>query len=114
MDGQDRGGQDREIAADAAAATIDVSIVMPCLDEVRALPTAIASARAALETLAAKGLAGEIVIADNGSTDGSQALAESLGARVVPVAERGYGAALAGGFQAARGRYLVMGDADGS
>ena len=114
MGGQDRGGQDREIAADAAAATIDVSIVMPCLDEVRALPTAIASARAALETLAAKGLAGEIVIADNGSTDGSQALAESLGARVVPVAERGYGAALAGGFQAARGRYLVMGDADGS
>ncbi|MCJ2006714.1 glycosyltransferase family 2 protein [Methylobacterium sp. J-092] len=114
MGGQDRGGQDREIAADAAAGTIDVSIVMPCLDEVRALPTAIASARAALETLAAEGLAGEIVIADNGSTDGSQAMAESLGARVVPVAERGYGAALAGGFQAARGRYLVMGDADGS
>ncbi len=108
------GGQDREIAADVTARAIDVSIVMPCLDEVRALPTAIASARAALETLAAAGLTGEIVIADNGSTDGSQALAESLGARVAPVFERGYGAALAGGFQAARGRYLVMGDADGS
>ena len=108
------GGQDRETAIDVAANTIDVSIVMPCLDEVRALPTAIASARAALETLAASGLAGEIVIADNGSTDGSQALARSLGARVVAVAERGYGAALSGGFGAARGRYLVMGDADGS
>ena len=117
--GKDAGGigmgaQDRETSADAAAGAIDVSIVMPCLDEVRALPTAIASARAALETLAASGLAGEIVIADNGSTDGSQALAESLGARVLPVCDRGYGAALTGGFRAARGRYLVMGDADGS
>ena len=60
------------------------------------------------------GLSGEIVVADNGSTDGSQALARDLGARVVDVAEKGYGAALRGGFAAARGRYLVMGDADGS
>ena len=97
------------------AATIDVSIVMPCLDEARSLPTAIASAREALRRLeAAHGLSGEILVADNGSTDGSQDVAARAGARVVPVAERGYGAALSGGFRAARGRYLVMGDADGS
>lgn len=109
------GGQDRASAADATARAIDVTIVMPCLDEARALPTAIASAREALDTLERRlGLTGEIVIADNGSADGSPALAERLGARVVPVAERGYGAALSGGFHAARGRYLVMGDADGS
>lgn len=107
-------GQDRAIPAETTA-EIDVSIVMPCLDEVRALPAALASARAALDALRRRaGLTGEIVVADNGSTDGSQALAGSLGARVVSVAERGYGAALAGGFRAARGRYLVMGDADGS
>jgi hypothetical protein len=94
---------------------IDVSIVMPCLDEARALPAAIASAQAALATLATlHGLAGEIVVADNGSTDGSRDIAASLGARVVAVTDRGYGAALMGGFSAARGRYLVMGDADGS
>ncbi|MER2267442.1 glycosyltransferase [Methylobacterium oxalidis] len=108
------GGQDRVIAPDTLARIIDVSIVIPCLDESRALPTAIASARAALDTLANLGLAGEIVVADNGSTDGSQSVAESLGARVISVSERGYGAALMGGFQEAYGRYLVMGDADGS
>src|SRR5690606_38964757 len=64
--------------------------------------------------LARTGIAGEIVIADNGSTDGSRELAEGLGARVVPVPQRGYGAALAGGIQAARGRYIIMGDADDS
>ena len=95
--------------------SIDVSIVLPCLDEVRALPVAIASAKAALAILDADhGLAGEIVVADNGSVDGSQEIARRLGARVVAVPDRGYGAALTGGFAAARGRYLVMGDADGS
>jgi len=94
---------------------VDVSIVMPCLNEAQSLAHCIASARAALDQLhERRGLRGEILIADNGSTDGSQALALSLGARVVPVAERGYGAALRGGFEAAAGRYLVMGDADGS
>jgi glycosyltransferase involved in cell wall biosynthesis len=94
---------------------IDVSFVMPCLNESLSLAPCIAACREALARIQAQyGLSGEIVIADNGSTDGSQALAESLGARVVPVAERGYGAALRGGFQGARGRYLVMGDADGS
>ena len=60
------------------------------------------------------GLSGEIVVADNGSTDGSQALASELGARVVGVAARGYGAALIGGCKAAFGQYIVMGDCDGS
>lgn len=94
---------------------IDVSIIMPCLNEVRCLPHCIANAKEALAMMKARlGVEGEILIADNGSTDGSQALAESLGARVVPVPVRGYGAALAGGAEAARGRYLVMGDSDGS
>ena len=98
-----------------AAAAIDVSFVMPCLNEAVSLPTCIGMAREAAERLRqAYGLTSEIVIADNGSTDGSQALATSLGARVAPIAERGYGAALRGGFTAAQGRFLVMGDADGS
>ena len=92
-----------------------VSLIMPCLDEVDSLPHCIANARAALAEIARRhGLDGEIVIADNGSTDGSQALATNLGARVVPVSRRGYGAALIGGCEGARGRYLLMGDADGS
>ncbi len=92
-----------------------VTIVMPCLDEVDSLPHCIANAQDALARIAAQtGLAGEIVIADNGSTDGSQALAESLGARVVAVPRRGYGAALIGGCEGAYGRYILMGDCDGS
>lgn len=94
---------------------LDVSIVMPCLNEVQSLEVCIRAAQSALKTLENKlGLTGEVVIADNGSTDGSQALSERLGARVVAVQDRGYGAALQGGFNAARGRFLVMGDADGS
>jgi len=84
---------------------------MPCLNEVRTLPGCIAKARAFLETA---GVAGEVLVADNSSTDGSQALALSLGARVVDVPERGYGAALIAGIAAARGRFVVMGDADDS
>ena len=95
--------------------TVDVSFVMPCLNEIQSLEPCISVIREALAAIKTRyGLNGEIVVADNGSTDGSQALAERLGARVAAVAEKGYGAALRGGFQAARGRYLVMGDADGS
>ena len=98
-----------------AGSVIDVSIIMPCLNEVRSLPACMANARAALDELDGRfGLRGEIVIADNGSTDGSQAVASALGGRVVAVAARGYGAALIGGAAAARGQYLIMGDADGS
>lgn len=94
---------------------IDVSFVLPCLNEAQSLKACIGMAREAVDILGARhGLRGEVVVADNGSTDGSQALAMRLGARVAPIAERGYGAALRGGFTAARGRFLVMGDADGS
>ncbi|MBW8784731.1 MAG: glycosyltransferase family 2 protein [Novosphingobium sp.] len=88
---------------------------MPSLNECQSLPHCIANAHEALALIMERyGLIGEVVVADNGSTDGSQALAESLGARVVPVAQRGYGAALIGGCHGAAGRFLLMGDADGS
>jgi glycosyltransferase involved in cell wall biosynthesis len=89
----------------------EVSVVMPCLNEARTIAGCIREAQAAF---AAAGIAGEVVIADNGSTDGSQDLATAAGARVVPVAARGYGNALRGGIAAARGRFIIMGDADGS
>ncbi len=95
--------------------TVDVTVVMPCLNETLSIPHCIDNAKDALRRIEqAYGLYGEIVIADNGSTDGSQAMAEELGARVVPVAEKGYGAALIGGAKAAKGRYILMGDCDGS
>ena len=104
-----------DAALPVQTAGIDVTIVMPCLNEVRCLPHCIANAHAALARMHNElGLSGEIVIADNGSTDGSRDLAAKLGARVVPVKERGYGAALMGGAKAAQGRFIVMGDADGS
>lgn len=94
---------------------IDISIVMPCLNELNSLEYCIQNAHAALALIhEAYNLNGEIVIADNGSTDGSQALALSLGARVLHVKQKGYGAALIGGFDQAYGRYLIMGDCDGS
>ena len=93
----------------------DVTIVMPCLNELDSLPHCIGNALEALARMSSElGLSGEIVIADNGSTDGSQALATELGARVVPVSEKGYGAALIGGCRGAWGRYILMGDCDGS
>src|SRR6186713_1987362 len=96
-------------------ARIDVSIVMPCLNEAGCLPICIGNAREALAIIQARfGLSGEIVVADNGSTDGSQAIAAAHGARVVAVVDRGYGAALIGGGHAANGKYVVFGDADGS
>ncbi len=88
---------------------LEVSFVMPCLDEAETLEACIAAARRCIEE---NDLAAEIVVADNGSGDGSPEIARRAGARVVPVERKGYGSALMGGFAAARGRYLVMGDAD--
>lgn len=90
---------------------IELSILMPCLNEAETLATCIKKAQKALESL---NVNGEVVIADNGSTDGSPEIAASLGAHVVHVAERGYGRALLGGIKAARGKYIIMGDADDS
>jgi glycosyltransferase involved in cell wall biosynthesis len=90
---------------------VELTILMPCLNEAETLARCIDKARAFLST---SGVRGEVLIADNGSSDGSQAIAEKHGARVVAVAERGYGAALIGGIAAARGRFVVMGDADDS
>ncbi|HKB10522.1 MAG TPA: glycosyltransferase family 2 protein [Vicinamibacterales bacterium] len=89
----------------------EVTVVMPCLNEADTLATCIRKARAAMTRA---GIAGEVVVADNGSTDQSPAIARAEGARLVPVAARGYGAALMGGIDAARGRFVVMGDADDS
>jgi glycosyltransferase involved in cell wall biosynthesis len=91
--------------------SIDLSVVIPCLNESDTLAVCI---RKALEGIREAGVAGEVIVADNGSTDGSQAIAEQEGARVVPVAAKGYGSALMGGIGAARGRWIVMGDADDS
>ena len=90
---------------------LELSVVMPCLDEALTVARCVEKA---LSFLAAHGVAGEVVVADNGSTDGSRELSQTAGARVVEVRERGYGAALAAGIAAARGRYVIMGDADDS
>ena len=87
----------------------DVSVIMPCLNEAATVARCVVKARAALERA---GLSGEVVVADNGSDDGSPALAEAAGARVVAAPVRGYGAAYLAGLEAARGTYLVLGDAD--
>lgn len=95
----------------ASDETPEVTILMPCLNEAETLETCIGRAQQAIQ---AHELRAEIIVADNGSTDGSREIAERCGARVVPVAERGYGAALLGGIAAARGDYIIMGDADDS
>ena len=89
----------------------EFTILMPCLNEAATVARCVRKAREFLERAA---IGGEVLVADNGSSDGSQALAAAAGARVIGVAERGYGAALRAGIEAARGRYIIMGDADES
>ena len=101
----------RNEAATPTPGAVELSIVMPCLNEAETLAVCIKKAQG---FLAEYGVAGEVVIADNGSTDGSRQIANAMGARLVAVETRGYGAALAGGIAAARGRYVIMGDADDS
>ncbi len=91
--------------------SLELSIVMPCLNEAETLGVCIKKAQS---YLAQHDISGEIIIADNGSTDGSQTIAEKMGARVVDVKAKGYGSALMGGISAARGNYIIMGDADDS
>ena len=90
---------------------VELTILMPCLNEARTLPTCIGKASG---FLARAGIAGEVLVADNGSTDGSQELARRHCARVIAVSEKGYGSALLAGIRAARGRYVIMGDSDDS
>jgi hypothetical protein len=100
-----------EACTQEQAAAVELTIIMPCLNEAETLATCI---RKAQDFLARAAVHGEVLIADNGSTDGSQRIAQDLGARVVDVPVRGYGAALSAGIKAARGKYVVMGDSDDS
>ena len=99
------------INLDSMSESLELTILMPCLNEAETIAKCIAKAKAGLERA---GVRGEILIADNGSTDGSQAIAEKLGARVVAVEGKGYGSALRGGILAAGGKWILMGDADDS
>jgi len=91
--------------------TLELSIVMPCLNEAETLSICIQKAQ---QSLLKHDVKGEILVADNGSTDGSQEIARKMGARLIEVQDRGYGSALRGGVAAARGEYIIMGDADDS
>jgi glycosyltransferase involved in cell wall biosynthesis len=99
------------IAADPGLETPELSIVMPCLNEAKTVGTCITKAFAWLHR---HNIHGEVIVADNGSTDGSRTIAARLGARVVPVASKGYGNALRAGIEAARGKFVIMGDSDDS
>jgi glycosyltransferase involved in cell wall biosynthesis len=99
------------LVADNELSCVEVSVVMPCLNEADTLETCIRKARQALRE---NNIAGEIIIADNGSTDSSQHIASRMGARVIHVDSKGYGNALMGGVAAARGTFIIMGDADDS
>ena len=88
---------------------IELTILMPCLNEAETIQSCV---RKAMRFLAQSGINGEVLVADNGSADGSQGMAEQGGARVVSIERRGYGAALIGGIEAAAGRFVIMGDSD--
>lgn len=90
---------------------MELSIVLPCLNEALTIGTCIRKAQLSLQQ---NKIIGEIIVADNGSTDGSQKIAKDLGARVIAISEKGYGAALIGGIEAAEGKFILMGDADDS
>ena len=98
-------------AAGDISGALELSVVMPCLNENETVAICV---RKALETLRSSGILGEVIVADNGSTDGSVELAQEAGARVISVAQKGYGNALLGGITAARGQFVVMADADDS
>ncbi len=98
-------------AADDAVEALEVSVVMPCLNENATIGTCVSKALQAIRKL---NLSGEVIVGDNGSTDGSQEIAVACGARVISVTNRGYGAALQGAIAAARGRFVLMGDSDDS
>ena len=94
-----------------APGLVEISVVMPCLNEAATLAICIRKAQAALSR---HKLRGEIIVADNGSSDGSPAIAVGLGGRLIRVSQRGYGAAIRAGIEAAEGEYVVIGDADDS
>ena len=100
-----------ELVSDVTRNAVDVSVVIPCLNEANSIAICVEKAQKAF---ADAGLRGEVAVADNGSTDGSIEIAEKHGARVIPVAQRGYGSALKAGIRTARGAFLIMGDADDS
>src|ERR1019366_976138 len=91
--------------------SIEMSVVIPCLNEADTLAGCVSKAQRVIRE---NGIAGEVIVADNGSTDDSADIAKRMGVRVIPVAPRGYGSALMGGIASARGRFIIMGDADGS
>jgi glycosyltransferase involved in cell wall biosynthesis len=101
----------RSSTPDIGSTEPELSIVMPCLNEARTLATCIKKAQLFLKE---HGVSGEVILADNGSTDGSIEIADSLKARIVRVTTRGYGVALAAGINAAKGKYVIMGDSDQS
>jgi glycosyltransferase involved in cell wall biosynthesis len=111
------GAQDARLAMleiqipDMETQELELTILMPCLNEAETIEACVRKAQNSLQEL---GIHGEVLVADNGSTDGSQELARKLSARVIDVPQKGYGAALRGGIAAAKGRYVIMGDADDS
>ena len=95
----------------ASPSGLELTILMPCLNEAETVALCVRKARGFLER---SGIAGEVLVADNGSSDESIELARHAGARVVRIAQKGYGSALLGGLRAAYGRFVIMGDADDS